>query len=90
MSKKYSVAILSVVLVVFIAVVVVFIQGGQTASSQANVSAQNISPTEIPHTLVGREKTCLSCHNGTQGIPKTPHPDRIFCLQCHIPRNAAN
>ena len=90
MSKKYIIPILSVVLVVIIAVVVVFIQRGQTASSKANVSAKNISPTEIPHTLVGREKACLSCHNGTQGIPKTPHPDRIYCLQCHIPSSAGN
>lgn len=88
MSKKYHVSILSVVLVVIIAAVVVFIQQGQTASSKANVSVKNISPVEIPHTLVGREKICLSCHNGTQGIPQTPHPDRTNCLQCHIPRSA--
>ena len=38
----------------------------------------------IPHAIVGFED-CLSCHReGTGGAPKTPHPDRPNCTNCHV------
>ena len=90
MSKKYLVSIFSVVLVVILAAVVLLMRQNQTVSSRANVSFKNISPTVIPHTLVGREKICLSCHNGTQGILKTSHPELTNCLSCHIPSGSGH
>ncbi|AVX19800.1 MULTISPECIES: hypothetical protein [Carboxydocella] len=46
-----------------------------------------VNPPTIPHTLQGREGKCILCHKDAAGvkIPRTPHPDRANCLQCHVP-----
>ncbi|MCF6095234.1 hypothetical protein L1765_14825 [Microaerobacter geothermalis] len=54
----------------------------------------NYGPPVIPHTIEGRwgrddkgQPTCLSCHQeGIGGAPKTPHPERDSCVQCHVPQ----
>lgn len=45
------------------------------------------SPPMIPHQLQMREN-CISCHAGPSA-PKeirVSHPDRINCIQCHLPK----
>lgn len=44
-------------------------------------------PPPIPHTLQLREN-CMSCHQEPFGVTEiqTPHPERINCQQCHVPR----
>lgn len=40
---------------------------------------------KLPHSIQGFED-CLSCHkDGAKGAPKTPHPERINCIKCHVP-----
>lgn len=49
------------------------------------------APPVIPHLVValGRQD-CLACHRegldlGPEGLaPRTPHPERVACLQCHV------
>lgn len=45
-----------------------------------------ISPPTIPHRIALREN-CLSCHGpeNPDTRPRTPHPQRTSCLQCHVP-----
>lgn len=43
------------------------------------------APPTIPHLLSSR-RDCLGCHDRMGGSPiRTPHPDRVNCLQCHVP-----
>lgn len=47
-------------------------------------------PPVIPHALQGRTN-CLACHAGP-AAPKeirTPHPQRVYCTQCHVPQAGA-
>jgi hypothetical protein len=39
----------------------------------------------IPHDVTSPDdSSCLSCHkDGVGGAPKTPHPDRTGCTECH-------
>lgn len=42
------------------------------------------APPTMPHPRNGRE-TCIGCHGERGGSPiRTPHPDRVNCLQCHV------
>lgn len=42
------------------------------------------APPTLPHPRAGRE-ACLGCHGANGGSPlRTPHPDRVNCLQCHV------
>ncbi len=43
-------------------------------------------PPPIPHSLQMREN-CLSCHSGPAAIHeiRSGHPERLQCLQCHVP-----
>jgi cytochrome c-type protein NapB len=43
------------------------------------------APPTVPHTTLMRSD-CLSCH-GTRGHVglRTPHPERVACVQCHVP-----
>ena len=43
------------------------------------------SPPAIPHDITSEDASyCLSCHkDGVSGAPKTPHPDRTGCTDCH-------
>ena len=45
------------------------------------------SPMPIPHPVEGRRK-CAACHVGVAALEhlRTPHPERISCMQCHVPR----
>ncbi len=45
------------------------------------------NPPPIPHTLQLRDN-CLACHAGPAAVPevRTSHPERLNCLQCHVPR----
>lgn len=45
------------------------------------------SPPPLPHALRMRE-SCTSCHAGPSAPPeiRTTHPERVGCLQCHVPR----
>lgn len=48
-------------------------------------SASNLAPPPIPHTTWMRG-TCIACHGpaGPEGL-RTPHLERVMCLQCHAP-----
>lgn len=50
--------------------------------------AERAAPV-IPH-RVGQwseAKECLSCHGiNTKGVPISPHPVRLACTQCHVPK----
>lgn len=48
--------------------------------------AQPMGPLLIPHPLTMREN-CLGCHGSDAEEPslRTTHPERIRCIQCHIP-----
>ncbi len=48
------------------------------------------SPPPMPHGLRMRE-TCAACHAGPSAAPelRTDHPERVGCLQCHVPRETA-
>jgi cytochrome c-type protein NapB len=42
------------------------------------------APPSLPHPRHGREN-CIGCHDRYGGSPlRTPHPDRVNCLQCHV------
>jgi len=47
------------------------------------------SPPPIPHTLQLRDD-CLACHAGPAAVAeiRTSHPERVNCVQCHVPRSA--
>ena len=43
------------------------------------------APPTIPHQVTSR-RNCLGCHDRMGGSPiRTPHADRVNCLQCHVP-----
>ena len=46
------------------------------------------NPPPMPHGLFLRQ-ACLSCHAGPAAVAevRTGHPERLNCLQCHVPRN---
>ena len=46
------------------------------------------APT-IPHDITSEDAAyCLGCHrDGVNGAPKTPHPDRTGCTDCHKQAN---
>ncbi|MFQ5560329.1 MAG: cytochrome C, partial [Nitrospinota bacterium] len=46
------------------------------------------SPPPIPHSTQLREN-CSACHTGPASVFEihTPHPERINCVQCHVPQN---
>jgi nitrate reductase (cytochrome), electron transfer subunit len=56
------------------------------ASTVLSSAAFNGAPPPIPHTLQLREN-CSSCHVGPGAVHeiRTKHPERIGCLQCHVP-----
>jgi len=39
----------------------------------------------IPHAVSSRDdESCLSCHReGSNGAPRTPHPNKNGCVTCH-------
>lgn len=45
------------------------------------------NPPPVPHPLFLRG-SCLSCHAGPAAVAevRTGHPERLNCLQCHVPR----
>ncbi|NKB67076.1 MAG: cytochrome C [Candidatus Latescibacteria bacterium] len=45
------------------------------------------NPPPIPHSLQLRDN-CLACHAGPAAVEqiRTSHPERVNCLQCHVPR----
>ena len=45
------------------------------------------APPFIPHD-VEADMECLDCHRlGENDAAITPHPERVNCIQCHIPQN---
>ena len=44
------------------------------------------APPPIPHSLQMREN-CIACHAGPAAVReiRTPHPERVYCRQCHVP-----
>ncbi len=53
---------------------------------KTGIRSQQNGPWLIPHPLTMREN-CLGCH-GDRADPeqlKTTHPERVRCMQCHIP-----
>ena len=62
----------------------------RTRTRQARRSYDGAPPV-IPHAVaaLAREE-CLACHQegldlGEEGLaPRTPHPDRVACRQCHV------
>lgn len=50
----------------------------------AGARAYRGAPPTLPHPRQGRE-SCPGCHGDKGGSPiRTPHPDRVNCLQCHV------
>ena len=54
------------------------------------------APPVIPHPLTGDyESACLDCHEegGDLGldnpVPRTSHPERPVCRQCHVPSDGS-
>lgn len=47
------------------------------------------SPPVMPHPVAMREN-CLACHDGPAAREeiRTSHPERVRCLQCHVPVKA--
>jgi cytochrome c-type protein NapB len=47
----------------------------------------SLAPPVLPHALFMREN-CRACHTGPAAREeiRCSHPDRIRCLQCHVPR----
>lgn len=46
------------------------------------------APPNMPHAPSSCSMNCLTCHSaGVAGAPITPHPERLMCLQCHLPQN---
>ncbi len=43
-------------------------------------------PPPVPHSLQYRSN-CAACHSGPGAVReiRTPHPQRVNCLQCHVP-----
>jgi len=48
------------------------------------------SPPTVPHPLQMRED-CRACHTGPAARPEIlcDHPDRLNCIQCHVPRRTS-
>jgi len=46
-----------------------------------------LAPPVLPHPVFMREN-CLACHSGPAAREeiRTDHPERVRCLQCHVPR----
>jgi cytochrome c-type protein NapB len=45
-------------------------------------------PPRIPHDIGGgfNAEDCLVCHReGLKNAPRSPHPVRLDCTQCHLP-----
>ncbi len=56
---------------------------------EIGLRSQPMGPPLIPHPMTMREN-CLGCH-GNEAINdrlKTGHPERVRCLQCHIPAHS--
>jgi cytochrome c553 len=54
--------------------------------SDKDVFTAEGTPPLTPHTIKSNDEllNCLSCHGeGTNGAPRTPHPRRTYCVQCH-------
>lgn len=51
----------------------------------AGCGSDDENAPKIPHEITSSENAyCLGCHkDGTNGAPKTPHPDRSGCTGCH-------
>jgi nitrate reductase (cytochrome), electron transfer subunit len=49
-----------------------------------------LAPPTMPHPLFMHED-CLSCHSGAAARPEIlcTHPERIRCLQCHVPNRSS-
>ena len=61
-----------------------------SCSERAKRVAYPGAPPTIPHSILNERHNCLICHkNGTQDAPRTDHPGRVNCLQCHVPSNYA-
>lgn len=47
------------------------------------------APPIVPHSVFMRED-CAACHQGVAGRPeiRCTHPERLNCLQCHVPQIA--
>lgn len=44
------------------------------------------APPLVPHEIE-EESGCLDCHRlGDNDAPITSHPERVNCVQCHIPQ----
>ena len=45
------------------------------------------APPAMPHKAYSCNVDCLNCHKTGGGtIPVTTHPERMICVQCHIPQ----
>jgi len=60
------------------------------APPRSLVPAAAETPPSMPHRLTLREN-CLACHDpdGMYESLRTPHPERVNCVQCHLPLPAA-
>lgn len=48
----------------------------------------DLSPPVMPHKLLMREN-CSACHAGVAAREeiRTSHPERVRCMQCHVPQH---
>jgi nitrate reductase (cytochrome), electron transfer subunit len=51
--------------------------------------AHGAAPPTIPHRVFMREN-CTACHNPKSPYEtiRSPHPERVNCMQCHVPERA--
>lgn len=57
----------------------------QRTAAEASRPAYEGAPPPMPHGLQMREN-CSTCHVGPGAVKeiRTPHPERINCMQCHV------
>jgi len=59
----------------------------EPANYEADARLSGGNPPTIPHKVAddASGQFCNSCHRaGLKGAPKTPHPERLICTQCHV------
>lgn len=65
----------------------VFAQAIETQNYEADAQQGSGNPPTIPHKVRDDAdgNLCDSCHRkGLKGTPRTPHPERLGCTQCHV------
>ncbi|GAW94044.1 hypothetical protein [Calderihabitans maritimus] len=86
--KGYVLAL--VLVVVALGVLVAGCGQNQPQPAETEKAQPTVYPPVITHSLEGRVGQCLVCHEEGSGVdaPKTSHPERANCQQCHVAQGA--